>query len=154
MRVLIIILLEIETMPHPILKDSLVFTTTIEIKRERIDDLLTSALEGGCNYWLALHADDIHKEGDKLNGELCIERQLMLGGTLHCYDRETGDKLGEFTIVKLVGALQAMAKGEDLDGKKNDHLKWHFNNFATENDDAETADVAFQIATMGSIVFS
>lgn len=35
-----------------VLKDKLTFTQTVEIAAERIHDLLTTAFEGGCNYWL------------------------------------------------------------------------------------------------------
>lgn len=137
-----------------ILNHTLKFKQEVEIKQERIHDLLVSAFEGGCNYWLTIRADDIRKESEKVNGELNVENQIMLGATLHCYDKEEPEnKLGEITLVKIIKALIAMSCGEDRKLKKNEHLKTHFNNFITENDDAETADVVIQIAVMGEIVF-
>lgn len=137
-----------------VLRDKLTFTTTVEIEAQRIEDLLTSAFEGGCGYWLKLKSTDIQEEAKKCGGELNIEKQILYGCKLNCYDAEDIDnKLGELTALQIVAALAAMAKGEDLKGKKNEHLKTHFNNFITENDDATTADVVVQIATMGEIVF-
>ncbi len=137
-----------------ILRDTLTFTQTIEIASERIHDLLTTGLEGGCDYWLATDHELIKQESKKFEGELNIQNQIMQGGTLHCFDAEEPDaKLGELNVFKVVSALQAMADGKDLKGKKNDHLKWHFKNFIEENDDCETADVVIQIAVMGEIVF-
>ncbi len=138
-----------------IIAKKLTFTQTVEVDAQRISDLLTSGFEGGCNYWLTIKADDIHTESKKLDGELNIENQILKGGTLHIWDVEDlNNKLGILTFVRIVEALQAMANGEDLKEKKNDHLKWHFNNFITENDDAETADVVIQIATLGEIVYA
>ncbi len=137
-----------------IIAKKLTFTQTVEVDAQRIKDLLTSGFEGGCNYWLVVKAAECKVEAEKLDGELNIENQILKGGTLHIWDVEDfNHKLGILTYVRIVEALQAMANGEDLMEKKNDHLKWHFNNFITENDDAETADVVIQIATMGQIVY-
>lgn len=137
-----------------ILRDKLTFTQTVEVAAERIHDLLTTALEGGCNYWLKTDPELVKEESKKFKGDLNITNQIMQGGTLHCFDAEEPEtKLGELNVFNIVRTLQAMADGKDLKNKKNDHLKWHFNNFINENDDAETADVVIQIALMGEIVF-
>ena len=139
-----------------ILNHTLKFNQPVEITQERIHDILTSAVEGGCNYWLTVNADEVRAEAEKFDGETNIQNQIMLGGTLNCYDAENAedyDKLGELTLVKIIEALIAMSCGEDLKFNKNEHLKTHFNNFITENDDCETADVIIQIACMGEIVF-
>ena len=137
-----------------VLRDTLTFTQTVEIKSERIEDLLVTALEGGSNHWLCLSSEELKNNAEKLKGETKAYRQIMLGATLSVFDVEEPDhKLGDLNAITIVSALQAMANGEDLKGKKNDHLKTHFNNFVSENDDAETADVVVQIAVLGEIVY-
>lgn len=137
-----------------ILRDTLTFTQTVEIKSKRIEDLLVCAFEGGCNHWLCLNGEELKKNADKLKGETKAYRQIMLGATLSAFDVENPNhKLGDLNAINIVSALQAMANGEDLKGKKNDHLKWHFNNWINEDDDAETADVVIQIAVLGEIVY-
>jgi len=129
------------------------FTTTVSVKNERFEDLLINFFEGG-NYWLKVLFTDIANEADKNGGEFRVLKQIMMGGTVICYDLEdVNEKLGELTLEKMKKALQAMANGMDLKEKENEHLKSHFNNFITENDDFETADVVIQIAVMGEIVF-
>lgn len=135
-------------------KKTVSFIQQVTVDAIRLSDLLTSAFEGGCGDWMSIRADDIRTNSLKVGGELNIEKQILLGTALPIYDAENPEtKLGELSMLKIVTALQAMAEGKDLNGKENEHLKWHFNNFITENDDAETADVVVQIATMGSIVF-
>lgn len=136
-----------------ILREELTFTTTVKVPRQYVHDLLVSAFEGGCNYWLKIRADDIHEESLKLDGELNVENQILKGGKMICYDIETDEKLGELTALKIVEALNAMGMGKDLKGKENEHLKKHFKDFIDETGDAITADVVVQIAVMGELVF-
>jgi len=132
-----------------------IFITEIEVTDEQFESLLTSGLEGGCNHWLTGNSNDIREESKKFyNKELNVQNQIMLGGSLNCYDLEMPDSfLGTLTLDKVKKALKAMSEGKDLKGKENKHLKWHFKNFINENDDAETADVVIQIAVMEEIVF-
>jgi len=131
-----------------------IFQAERVVENKRFEDILTSAFEGGCNYWLSLNSTDIAKEAESLDGELNIEKQLLKGGNLNCYDNLNPDeKLGVLSLVRIRAALQAMARGKDLKDKENYQLKKHFDNFVEENDDAETADVIIQIAVMGEIVF-
>jgi len=137
-----------------ILRDKLVFTTTIEVEKERIKDILITAFEGGCGYWLTILSTDMIEESKKFKGELNLIKLLMMGATIPIRDAEDSKEiLGELNVFKITQAIQSMADGKDLKGKENEHLKFHANNFFTENDDAETADVIIQIATMGEIVF-
>ncbi len=130
------------------------FIIEVTVEDQRIEDLLIAGFEGGCNYWLAFHGDDIREQAKKFyNKKLTVEQQIILGADLKCYDAETDEFLGTLTLVKIKEALTAMSHGMDLDDKPNDHLKWHFKNFIDENDDAETADVVIQIAALKSIVF-
>ncbi len=78
----------------------------------------------------------------------------MAGASIPVYDVEDkANKLGNLSTMRIIMALSAMAQGENIKEEKNDRLKEHFDNFANENDDAETADVIVQIAVMERVVF-
>jgi hypothetical protein len=137
-----------------ILRDKIPFTRTVEVAKERIEDILVSAFEGGCGYWLTILSTDMIKESKKFDGELNLIKMLMMGATIPIRDAEnTKEVLGELNVFKVTQAIQAITDGKDLKGKENEHYKFHADNFFNENDDAETADVIIQIATMGEIVF-
>ena len=108
----------------------------VRIEEKRIADLLITALDGGSNYWADLY------------GSL---EDIMNGGTVSVVDAETGESLGIVCYQSIATALQLMAKGEDRNGKKIPIRHWQA--IVEENDDAETADVFFQMAVMGEIVF-
>jgi hypothetical protein len=139
---------------------SITIAVTKEISTERIKDLLCAAFEGGINDWAAISV--AQKEIDKVKAEYYHEVPA-LGGKITFYDKEevadlvlgmeTATPLGILDLESIKNALQAMANGEDLEGTKIEHLKDHFNDFITENEDAETADVVVQIAVMGKIVY-
>ena len=134
------------------------FETTVEISEQRISDMLTTALEGGSGYWLTMYAPDIIEESKKFCGEQNVEKLILAGGSIKVYDAESEkcdeeNRLGDLNMLNIITALEAMAKGENAEGRKNDHLKTHFNNFISENDDAITADVIVQIAVMRKIVY-
>jgi hypothetical protein len=63
---------------------------------------------------------------------------------MNVYDAEDGNELlGTVTQASMLAALETAANGYD----------WHFNNLMNGDDDAETADAIFQLATMNDIVF-
>ena len=59
------------------------------------------------------------------------------------WEDHEGEPLGYVTQESMLKAFQIVAE----------KYSWHYNNLINENDDAETADVFFQVATMGEIVF-
>ena len=73
------------------------------------------------------------------------------GGEIEVYDVETGELLGVLSKVTIQTGLQLMADRKDMTGKMVPAR--HFKAIATDNEDAETADVFIQLAVMGEIVY-
>ena len=71
----------------------------INVTQEDIDDIVTTALEGGINYWCGKAEVD----GDYL-GEYASE-QISRGGTLKLYDSEE-DEVYELTRDKLLDGIK------------------------------------------------
>lgn len=130
--------------------------TKFEVNEQKMDDLLSSFFLGSS--WLTLLAPDIFELSKKYNGELDCHKLIILGGSMPCYERGStvDDKtpLGELNIPNIISAIRAMAVGEDRKGKKNKHLKWHFNNFITGKGDMVTVDIIMQIAIMKEVLFA
>lgn len=118
------------------IKESLIVT------EEDIDDIMTSALEGGITYW----CNKAEVVGDYL-GEYASE-QIARGGKLWLYDIEEGGYY-ELTLEKL------------LKGIKLAHLGRYYSNYCWCNGlkldtcqiDAEVADVIIQLALFDEVIY-
>jgi hypothetical protein len=115
---------------------------------ERRENMLVSALEGGSNYWYWLPeaATAIirkHKErGEPLSTGMW--KAIKAGETIPVHDAEDEEeKLGEIN-------LESIKKGEALMLKQ--HAR-HFADLVSENSDATTADVWFQLCTLGEVTY-
>jgi hypothetical protein len=128
------------------------------LSRETKLSLLTTALEGGSNYWYMLN--DLSMVPDKgyeaKTPEALAESESMrdclvfriwealdAGAEIPVSDIETGDLLGKLSKKSMNKAVGLMLKG----------YKKHFADALAENEDAETGDVFFQLAVMGDVVF-
>lgn len=131
--------------------EAIIIKQDIVITKERLDDLLCSAFEGGASYWAITGVTQQQK--DVVEAEFAYQVCLN-GGEIEVFDAEEPDKkLGVLNAKRLEVALQCMALGQNEKGESKPALKKHFDNFINENDDAETADVFMQMAVMGEIVF-
>jgi hypothetical protein len=119
---------------------------TVRIPNEKIQDLITTAIEGGCHYWAQFKFPDNYKDKYQSYAEIPFE-----GGEIEVYDVETGKLLGVLNQASIKVGLQLMADCKDLTGKVVPAR--HFKNLATDNEDAETADVFVQLSVMGEIVY-
>lgn len=130
-------------------------SATSLITDENRFNLLVSALEGGSNHWYYIKdkACDII---DSVAGQSCITNEstdrsfaqrmwdaIKAGKQIEVHDIENRELLGSIS-------LESIERGEQTMIEKYD---WHFNNILTENDDAETGDVWFQLAVMNEIVY-
>ena len=127
-----------------------VFKISFEITYDMFEIILVGALEGGSNYWYQLHTDEFRKDLVGSNDEPLSTRIAMTLFTkpdfkMNVYDVESEEDvaLGVLTQESMLEAFQII------------HTKWnwHFNNLVTDNHDAETSDVFFQVAIMKDIVF-
>jgi hypothetical protein len=121
-------------------------TATVRIPNQKINDLIVTAIEGGSNYWAKFVFPKNYKDNFKSYDEI-----PMQDGEIEVFDVETDELLGVLNKATIQTGLQLMANCKDMKGKKVPNR--HFKNLATDNEDAETADVFMQLAVMGEIVY-
>lgn len=119
---------------------------TVRIPNQKIMDLITTAIEGGCNYWAKFVFPQDYKEQYG-----SFEQIPFKDGQIEVHDCETDKMLGYINQATMQVGLQLMADRKDLKGQVVPAR--HFKNLATDNEDQETADVFLQLATMGEIVY-
>ena len=119
---------------------------TVRIPNQKIQDLIITAIEGGCHYWASFKFPDNWKENYG-----SYEQIPFKGGDITVSDIETDELLGYLNGASIKVGLQLMADRKDMKGKSVPAR--HFKNLATDNEDAETADVFMQLAVMGEIVY-
>jgi hypothetical protein len=119
---------------------------TVRIPNQKIKDMITTAIEGGCHYWAKFVFPANYKE--KYGS---FEQIPFKGGSIEVYDCETGELLGYLNQATMQVGLQLMADRKDMKGKVVPAR--HFKNLATDNEDAETADVFMQLCVLGEIVY-
>ena len=119
-------------------------TTTTPVKMSSVWNLLVGAFEGGSGYWI--HDWGILKLPDGYTRDdiefAHAEVPLLPGGALWI-QTEDEDERPWLDIKACVKGLELMAS------KHPEHWK----DFITEGDDAITADVFLQLATMGEVVY-
>lgn len=103
------------------------FTVPHTVSRQRVEDLLINAYEGGSNYWAS--SDGPHT-------------QAFEPGGVDIEDVEEGDS---HTL-----NLEALQRGLGIMAA---HYPRHWANFISEDDDAETGDVFLQCCIFGEIVY-
>lgn len=114
----------------------------IKVAQEEIDDVMTSALEGGINYWCC-KAEVVGEYLGKYASE-----QIARGGTLLLHDSE-GDNVYELTLEKLLDGI-----GRAYEGNWFADYGWCDGSVIdTCQVDAEVADCIVQLALFNEIVF-
>lgn len=119
---------------------------TVRIPNQKIQDLITTAVEGACHYWAQFKFPDGWQNKYKSYAEIPFQ-----GGEIEVYDIETGELLGVLNRATIQTGLQLLADRKDMTGKQVPAR--HFKALATDNEDAETADTWLQLAVMGEIVY-
>ncbi len=128
------------------MKNYIEVKATIQIPVEKVQDLIICAVEGSSHYWARFKFPNNYKQKYRR-----YEKIPFGGGEIEVYDIETGELLGTLNKANMKRGLQLMADYEDKHGKAVPAR--HFKNLATDNDDAETADVFMQLAVMGEIIY-
>jgi len=119
---------------------------TIEIEDQKIKDQIITAIEGGSNYWYYL--DYLSMLPEYNEGEALSERigraVLDEGIEVPVFDYEDQDEeLGKLSKASIENAMMIMAS----------EYPQTLDDIREETGDAETADIFFQLAVMGEIVF-
>ncbi len=127
-------------------------TLTHTLTSEQISDILTSALEGGSNYWCRvvdclapMTTWEFDSEPKSEQGHWAQDFPLNPGGKVLIVDKLDGDA-GVLTL-----DAEAIQKGLNVLAEK---YPWHITNILSENDDAETGDVLLQCSLFGDIIYS
>lgn len=124
-------------------------TIQTNIKDELITDMLVTAFEGGSNYWATLgDVDRTHfVKGESLAENVARSFLADKDYKLDVYDVESDEEepelLGTVSYASIEKAFTIMA---------SDYPRG-FHRIISEDYDAEDADVWFQLATMGEVVF-
>jgi len=128
----------------------------LRIPLKRVADLITSAFEGGSNYWYTINFDkstapkkicfEAFDKDDFMSKEVFrhIHWPISEGGRLCILDKEDDDEKEYFLD------LPAIKKGMVVFAEK---CPKHFGDFLEENDDATTGDCALQCMLFGEVVF-
>ena len=129
-----------------IMSEDIYVKALVRIPRQRVIDMITTATEGGSNYWAKFVFPDNWKNNDESH-----EQILFKSGHIEVYDVQTDELVGHLNKVTIRLGLQLMGQRKDIRGKAVP-LR-HFSNLFSGNGDAETADVFMQLCVMGRVVY-
>jgi len=122
----------------------------IVLTEDDVENMVVGAWEGGSNYWAYVSDKMIDKIYDKtgdMNDEPTVNRVLMAvqrGLPVKVRDADNpSEVLGTLTPKSWAKAEQLMIKNH----------RSHFADIVGQNDDATTADVFFQLAVLGDLVY-
>lgn len=131
---------------------------SIPISKQAIASLLTSAFEGGANYWYMIEEVNVpepsdqvrYLDGDDAGGKFwnLYDGPLCKGGSLRISDevgRGPGDKARVETL-----SLETIQRGLDALQAK---YPAQMGNFLSGNYDANTGDVFLQCCLFGEVVY-
>ncbi len=124
-----------------------------KIHLEHFENVIVTALEGGSNYWYMLYTEDYKpflvprtEQKPALSERIAISLYTNPKFKLPVYDIENPDDLlGEVTQASMFKAFQI--------AEKEYFFVWQHLVENTEDFDATDADIIFQLATMGKVVF-
>ena len=129
----------------------LFITREMELTQEMFENVIIGALEGGSNYWYELNVDEFRlslPSKSELHSALTerISNALYTNPKfqMKVYDRENSDEV--LGIVNQASMLKAFELA-------NLHYSTHVDNIISDDYDVEDADIMFQFATMGEIIF-
>lgn len=121
----------------------------IQLTDEQRLNLLTSALEGGSNYWYEIRkaaCDKIDSVKPSDGKTPFVDRMwaaIKAGKNIEVHDIESRDLLGHISLETIERGEQSMLEQQPE----------HFADILAENDDACTGDVWFQFAVLNQIVY-
>ena len=124
---------------------SLNLNVTVSINRKRLGDLICCALEGGSNYWCDGFKPDIYPIPEGESNSVEWGHEAVAHGASFTIEHDF-DGI-ELHITNndehLVRTMELMATKYPA----------YWNDFMTENEDASTGDVFFQLLCFGEIVY-
>lgn len=104
------------------------FNISQKVKVERVQDLVISAWEGGSTYWC------------ESNGRWM---DMFKGHTIEVQDMENKGKKYEVSLADMENALALMAE----------QYPKYFGDFIAGDEDADTADIFWQLTVLGDVIY-
>ena len=139
----------------PIVKDDQIVGTVrlaYPISKERLINLLISAVEGGSNYWASFKNPRKIVDNKVVDSPSDYDQVWLTEHEPHRDDRPAESRL--ITAELLLVGLQRLADWKDEEhSHKFPGAHRHLVNFIEENDDAETADVVLQMTVFGELIY-
>ena len=124
--------------------------TTYKLTKTDIEDLIVTALCGGVGYWACL--DNSRPEYDKQPKHESVDtwtaKILLNGGKVYFLDEEDRSTVWELTLEKLLDGIKKY-----IEGGHDRYGAFHGNGIDMGNIDAECADMIFQLALFGEVVY-
>lgn len=123
----------------------------LDVKKEDIENIVITALEGGIGYWACLVDDDIElsnyrqlsaRKKLELSLSEVVAMALIDGARIFFYDAESGDDRTVWTLT-----LEKLLKGIERYIKKTSDLNY------IDNMDASVADSIIQYALFEEVMF-
>lgn len=122
------------------------------VKREVLEDIFVTAIEGGSNYWYFLsdHAiakirRAVPKEEDEFISTAILKAILDHDVKVEINDADDEDEIvGVITRGTMQARLQLLADSPN---------KWALDAHIKEEGDADSADIVFQYLTMGEVIY-
>lgn len=118
------------------------------LTKQRLIDVFVCALEGGSNNWYFIknipkEISEIKKSKNMAFSE-AIGEYVLTGGQVEICDVEDEDEvLGYVNMDTILDAINLM----------KEKYPQNYTNIVNEEDDADDADIFFQLAVMGKVVF-
>ena len=122
------------------------------VKREVLEDIFVTALEGGSNYWYYLPEDSIAsiRKAVPKSEDPYLSTAILKAILDHDVKVAINDAENEDEVVGIITRGTMQARLQLLADSKN---KWALEAHIKEEGDAESADVVFQYLAMGEVVY-
>jgi hypothetical protein len=125
-----------------------------KVNRHIIENVITTALEGGSNYWYYLPTTSVKmiraavsREEDAYLSSAFTTALLDRNVSIPICDAENyDDEIGVASIVTLEHRLEKLANDEAYN--------WAFKAEMNEEGDAESSDIWFQYIVLGEVIYS
>lgn len=107
-----------------------------------VENLLTTAIEGGSNYWYLIHD---HNKKEVLECQYLSSLLANPKGQMTVGDLEEGFDTRVVTHADVIKAWNLFSTDK--------RYQKHYGDLLSENDDATTGDIFFQLVVLGEVVF-
>jgi hypothetical protein len=122
------------------------------VKREVLEDVFVTALEGGSNYWYFLpeHSIQAIRRAVPKSEDPYLSTAILKAILDHDVKVAINDADDEENVVGVItrGTMQAR-----LQMLADSELKWALDAHIKEEGDAESADIVFQYIAMGEVIY-